>query len=252
MSAETIFFEALEMCVGKAAVLRKGPPVVSFLARGGVRLMSNHRALRFPSAVSEVLDAIYEQLGGVWDDCSPRDLTGYIDGMLTADHPLGPCLVEFDEEQHFSPFRLVTLPMESKVVRTGFDIDEYLRFCTSEDYYRRFLRKHRLRVMGKATQPTIDDLLKLIGSATSSARNGFIAPKPGFPFPGGRVAQRAYYDVLRDFLPLSDTGRTFGLKPTIRVSLFELEEELGSHLDRSPVPTIADALSARLAKLHDG
>lgn len=161
--------------------------------------MSGHHVLRFPSAVSEVLDAIYERLGGVLDNSPPHDLTSYIDGMISADHPLGPCLVEFDEEQHFSSFRLVTLPMESDVIKPRFSFEEYRRFCTSEDYYRRFLKKHRLRGLDTAAQPTIEHLLQLLGSTTGNTKNGFIAPKPGFPF-AVAASLSVHTDVLRDFL----------------------------------------------------
>jgi hypothetical protein len=94
-------------------------------------------------------------------------------------------ILEFDEFQHFSSARLKTLDSYPRSVLIGFDIAYYQLLCKQHsakaDYYRR----------AKTTKD--------------------------FNFIGGRTAQRAYFDTMKDLLP-----ELHGKRPTVRVSEFEL------------------------------
>jgi hypothetical protein len=110
----------------------------------------------------EVLERIYLALGGdleVLDAGRTTPLPGDF-----VHEPTGT-LIEVDESQHFTSFRLVTLELYPDDAALGFDLRTYKQLCKtwqqrSDGYYR-----------------------------TKAAR-GFGA--------GGRQKQRAYYDALRD------------------------------------------------------
>ncbi len=111
-----------------------------------------------------VLEHIYVELGGglaVLGAARPTRLRGdFI-------HHGSRTLVEADESQHFTSFRLRTLELYPPDTPLGFDLDEYKELCrkwqrTSDGYFR-----------------------------TKPAR--------GFGI-GGRQRQRAYYDALRDLV----------------------------------------------------
>ncbi|MDX1870693.1 hypothetical protein SBI67_01040 [Mycolicibacterium sp. 120266] len=127
-------------------------------------------------AAVEVLERIYVALGGdvaVLTTARPTRLRGdFI-------HPVTGTLIEVDESQHFTSFRLQTLQMYPPDVPLGFDLQEYIAICrrwqrTSDGYFR-----------------------------TKAAR--------GFGV-GGRHRQRAYYDALRDL-----ATPAMGCPPLIRI-----------------------------------
>ncbi len=107
-----------------------------------------------------------------------------LDGYL----PEHERIIEFDESQHFTAYRSLTLKHYPEDVCLGFDIDTYGSWCDQHS----------------------DDAFK-------KGPPGYRKPKPEFPFHGGRAAQRALFDACRDLLP-----HRHGLKPTIRISEFEL------------------------------
>jgi hypothetical protein len=84
------------------------------------------------------------------------------------------CFIEIDEVQHFTTARLRTLDLYPVRVPLGFDIDEYRR---------------------------------LIGRWREKGDRAFAhRVSADFPKPGGRQAQRAYNDALRDLLAPTYTG----------------------------------------------
>lgn len=98
------------------------------------------------------------------------------------------CLLEFDEVQHFTPQRMVTLDAMTDADQLGFNLESYRALC----------RSHSAIAMQKGA-------------------GGFRRPTSEFPFQGGRHAQRAFFDMMRDLLP-----PLHGLRPTIRISEFDL------------------------------
>ena len=53
--------------------------------------------------------------------------------------------------------------------------------------------------------------------ALKKGAGGYRRSTQEFPFPGGRHAQRALFDAMRDLLPVKH-----GLNPTIRISEFDV------------------------------
>jgi hypothetical protein len=127
-------------------------------------------------SVVEVLERIYLALGGdlaVLDTARPTRLRGdFI-------HAATWTLIEVDESQLFTSFRLQTLELYPPDAPLGFDLQEYKELC-------------------RKWQPTSDRYFR-----TKPAR--------GFGT-GGRQRQRAYYDALRDL-----ATPAMGHPPLIRI-----------------------------------
>lgn len=123
-----------------------------------------------------VLGAIFTALNGRLDEQAGKRLTP-LPGDLR--HTATGTLIEVDESQHFTTYRLMTLDLYPSDVPVGFDIDEYRTLCRKwaprSDRYR-------------ATKAAV-----------------------GFG-DGGRQRQRAYHDALRDL-----AAPAVGRPPVIRV-----------------------------------
>ena len=126
--------------------------------------------------VMDALDRIYKGLGGDLDVLR-TGRTNPLRGDFV--HEPSGTLIEIDETQHFTTFRLQSLELYPEDIPLGFEIARYARLCeewrAKSDGYRR----------------------------TKAAR--------GFGI-GGRQKQRAYYDALRD-LATPAVGRP----PLIRI-----------------------------------
>lgn len=103
-------------------------------------------------------------------------------------------IFEFDEFQHFSSARLKTLTILYGKAALGFSKSEYEVLCEQHSDQADSFRRKTL---------TKD-----------------------FNFIGGRTAQRAYFDSFRDLLP-----QLHGLRPTIRVSEFEVESVHSNNIE---------------------
>lgn len=114
-------------------------------------------------------------------------------------------IVEFDEGQHFTAARRLTLEHYDGL-RAGFDVEEWKRRC--------------------------DEL------SGRERGGGFARPRPPlFPGPGGRHRQRAFRDLLADIVP-----REHGWKPTVR---FHDAEFLAAERDGEVGSFLASAWEAR-------
>lgn len=131
---------------------------------------------RFSETVINVLHELFIALGG-----DEARLIAKAGQRLQPDSFLREQILELDEIQHFSTARLNTFEFYPADAQLGFDIDEYRDLCrrwapSGGDRYR-------------AAKATVD-----------------------FPRPGGRTAQRAYFDAVRDLLaPHTPAG------PVIRI-----------------------------------
>ena len=127
--------------------------------------------------VVEVLGAIFDALEGRLAEQAAKRLT-----PLPGDfrHVATGTLIEIDESQHFTSFRLRTLDLYPDSSQLGFDLNEYRTLCREWS-----ARSDRYRA--------------------SKAAVGF--------GPGGRQRQRAYHDALRD-LVAPEVGRP----PVVRVA----------------------------------
>jgi hypothetical protein len=171
------------------------------------------RNRRFPWLLNKVdlYDPVYRHLAAVF-----RALDGD-DAALRRKRPqsLRPdfflpdqnCILEFDELQHFTPFRGKSLLYYPLDVPLGFDLARYQAHCAD----------HADRATGK-------------GAA------GYRKPKAEFPFEGGRHAQRAFFDAYRDLLPALHE-----LAPTRRIAEFDIPA-LGSSDEGAARDQVARAL----------
>lgn len=126
--------------------------------------------------VVATLESIYVALGGDLAVLATAKSTRLRGDFM---HEPSGTLIEVDESQHFTSFRLLALQMYPAGAVLGFDLDHYVLLCRtwrnqSDGYYR-----------------------------TKHAR-GFGA--------NGRQRQRAYYDALRDLAP-----PVMGHPPLIRI-----------------------------------
>lgn len=146
-------------------------------------------------------------------------LQQYIDGLII-NHPiLGTRIIEFDEEQHFNPFRLATLQMiDYERLNLKFKKD-YLKICNDIVCINSMLNKHRIK--SKLIQvPSLEEFILLIKS-NNKLSNKYLSHKNEFSYFGGRIAQRAYFDLLRDIIHLAPENKWFS--PCIRISKNKIE-----------------------------
>jgi hypothetical protein len=119
-----------------------------------------------PESTLGLIRAMHERLGG-----DERALAGKRAGSdPKPDFVLrsASLIVEVDEFQHFTSDRLLTLELYPQNAQLAFDVSEYRSLIEVWS-----MRADKYR----ASKPTVD-----------------------FPHPGGRRAQRAYFDAVRDLL----------------------------------------------------
>lgn len=248
MRAQQVFFEALTLVLGDSSVVDRSAEISSYLDQLGVRIYTNHEVMELSPQMSVEMSKICELLSGPEDEQSaPRTLRP--DGMITDASSLGPCIIEFDEEQHFSPSRLVTLEVAHDVFGARFDIHGYARYCSQRGFTYRFLKKCRISGLEPDMCTDPHAFLEALRGSVGMSSSRYIAPVAGFRFAGGRMAQRAYYDCLRDVVHQSNRGVTAGLKPIVRISLFEIEEAIGERFESSSESSIARAIERRISVL---
>lgn len=136
-------------------------------------------------AARATLSRIFAALGG-----DPTDLLAGIHRGLTPDWFYEPSrtFIEVDEPQHFTSDRLLTLDLYPAGQPIGFNLDYYISLCEA---YREASDRYRYR-----------------------------KPARGCRRPGGRRAQRAYLDAVRD-IALPDLG----FSPVVRVPALENDGE---------------------------
>ena len=138
-----------------------------------------------PPEVVAVLRRVFIALGGDEDVLRSKR-----SGALRPDGFIDGQLLEIDEIQHFTTPRLVTLDLYPDAAPLGFDRDDYRSLC------RRWAPRGGDRY--RATKPTVD-----------------------FPRPGGRTAQRAYFDAVRDLV-----APHVGVGPVLRIPAPECDAAL--------------------------
>lgn len=137
--------------------------------------------------VSKILEEIKALLHST-EDFSNRHAP--VDGIIWNHQELGTRVIEFDEYQHFTPQRKLTI-----------EISEKYRPLSFHERYRHYLEANN--IFEEATRTTI--------------RSGFHKPVAGFRFDGGRMCQRAYFDTMKDYVHLSGNGQ--GFNPILRFSI---------------------------------
>jgi len=204
---EGLFFEALNAVLGDCVIAKT---INRHVNSDEVFLLDDYRKMRLGQEQEASIGKVLIELKS--DTVfSGKSLTSYIDGFISNHPVLGSRIVEFDEEQHFSPARMLTL----KAI-----IDESIKFKSYYssllkrlDIHLEFLKKHRLKMQTTGSVPTFGELIEAINSPEVKV-SGYIESKTGFDYKGGRIAQRAYYDLLRDVAHLSSANSS--LKPILR------------------------------------
>ena len=129
------------------------------------------------SAVAPPLGQIFESLGGIAAEQSVKRTTPLPGDFIHVDTGT---LIEVDEKQHFTSFRMRTFDFYPETSSLGFDVREYVSLC-------------------KQYAPSADKYRH----AKSAVAFGI----------GGRQRQRAYYDALRDL-----ATPAMGHPPLIRIA----------------------------------
>lgn len=137
-----------------------------------------------------------------------ESLSYYVDGIII-NHPiLKTRIVEFDEEQHFTPARKDTLRYLSNILPDYF-LSKINEICNDKEYLNKcVLKKHRIKNRLETIPKTFIEFVKWLEQSNEKP-SGYICGKNGFKFLGGRIAQRAYYDCLRDTAHLSERNSDF-------------------------------------------
>ena len=163
---------------------------------------------------------------------------------------LGFRIIEFDEEQHFTPARLDALRLLQKIEGLDF-LDLYKQLCEFEPYLNGFvLPKHRIRDKFDGPITNFSEFQVWHSSITpKEKKNGYIGPKPGFSFIGGRIAQRAYYDTLRDVAHLS-ASNTSKLFPIIRFPKAYVSLSLKKDFDQATTSELQKVIATYLLEYY--
>lgn len=240
--AEATFFSAFEDVVG--ARYLKAKTQKRRVSPDDVFLDRDHTRFTFAAEVSIAVSEALKGLGST----GPVDrgsLSHHVNGFLT-DHPgLGTRIVEFDEEQHFNPFRRETLKCVGTVTKARF-VSDYLDLCEDVELCNAMLRKHRLKVKVDSVPTRVETFRRLV-QEHAMPNNGYIEPKVGFDYVGGRIAQRAFYDTLRDVAHLASENRS--LRAAIRFSKFDLERG-GTRIENLGSSTLRSLIERRLGDLE--
>ncbi|MGV8111815.1 MAG: hypothetical protein AB2L17_02800 [Lentimicrobium sp.] len=235
--AEGKFFAALRNLLDNRYVLAKslGKPLRS----DQIVLNSHFEEMKFPEEVNARIRSVLVELES--DFNMPRSsIIQHIDGIIINHPSLGTRIIEFDEEQHFTPARLVTFNALDEYDYDGL-LQIYTAIINNTDYfYNSVLKKHRLKLPAGENVPSWKEFKELVW-ASGKSNNGYISPKNGFPYLGGRIAQRAYYDLLRDLAHLSESNKN-RLNPAIRVPKFLIEVIFKDEFENLTMKQVQDGL----------
>lgn len=143
-----------------------------------------------PAEVVEALDELHAALGGNRSALARKAATSLQPDLVVASSGQ---LVEIDEIQHFTAARLTSLSLYPSRVSFGFSIDHYR---------------------------SLIDTWKAKANAVFTRRWS-----PDFDFVGGRRAQRAYYDALKDLLAPTFTGM-----PVLRIPVPDGDAHRAAHV----------------------
>jgi len=218
-SDEERFFRMLAVVIGADYLQAKGidKPVDKDL----VELPCDYRKLTFRPEIKLMLHTIVEQLDGDFNFGS-NSLASKIDGLIIEHPNAGTRIVEFDEEQHFTPPRLFTLKTLAETLDIPY-FTEYITICNDTGYLNsQVFPKHRIKAGMNKLPANIREFQDWLSQHTKSS--GYIEAKNGFPYHGGRIAQRAYYDTLRDVAHLAKENDH--LKSVLRFAKKSFETEL--------------------------
>lgn len=139
---------------------------------------------------------------------SSESLSHHIDGAII-NHPiLQSRIVEFDEEQHFTPARMDTISHLQQILPDNY-FSLFKEICNDKNYLNNYvLKKHRIKNKLVNVPKSFVEFVKWLEQLNEKSSD-YICNKNGFEFIGGRIAQRAYYECLRDTAHLSEKNKGF-------------------------------------------
>ena len=220
MKDETRFFIALSELLGEKYLLSKsiGKPINS----SHIFLSNSFENYNFNKEINNCYLQILKDLKSN-SIFSSDSLSHHIDCAII-NHPiLKSRIVEFDEEQHFTPARMDKIAhLQDLLPDNYFSI--FKEICNDKNYLNDYvLKKHRIKnKLGSVPKSFIEFVEWLEQSNEKSS--GYICKKNGFEFLGGRIAQRAYYDCLRDTAHLSTKNSNFDYPLRFAKKTFEEKE----------------------------
>jgi hypothetical protein len=147
-------------------------------------MANKHSTLAFKEHASWIESIFMELKGNIVQNEAKRTQLLKCDAYFGGEYKF---IFEFDEFQHFSSRRLLTLLRYPDKVPLNFMIGDWMEFCRIHHGKADAYRKNKM---------TLD-----------------------FNFNGGRTAQRAYLDCFRDLLP-----PLYDLNPTLRICEFEVSD----------------------------
>lgn len=217
---EHLFFQALKVVLGNKYV--HSTALDGSLTTAQVYLPNDFRQISLPSDYKLAFEALLSDLNSDFS-FNGNSLSRFIDGVLISHPALGSRIIEFDEEQHFSPALRVAQEHLNNLPGTPL-FPNYYSELLKDLYYlnNEALPKNRVKARFKSYPTTFRDFLVQLPAESNS---GYIKAKSGFPFVGGRIAQRAYYDSLRMVAHLSQENKE--LKPAIRFPKAYFEQKTG-------------------------
>lgn len=176
---------------------------------------------------------------------SKGGLYRYLD-LMVVNHPkLGSRLIEFDEEQHFTVFRKESIGK----IKSFFSFDfwnDYTSYCNDIYYQNLMLKKNRIKYSADKSIESIQEFEYIISNYTST-NNGYVESKQDFPFVGGRIAQRAYFDSIRDIIHFDKRNKH--LNPIIRISKIDIEKTYNQRFNKIRINHIEDYLRSKVLKI---
>lgn len=238
---ETIFFSAIKELLGEEWLLSKSiqKPISSTV----IFLSDDFRNYAFPKLIENNFEELLEALKSNYS-FSSKSLSHHIDGLIK-NHPLlGSRIVEFDEEQHFTPAFRQSMMVQSKSIDQKFS-KFYLEILSDVNYLNdEVLKKHRIKSRFKEL-PNNNQFLKAIENEKVS---GYIKPKKAFDCLGGRMSQRAYYDCLRNAAHLS--SKNHGLQPILRFPKKFFEDATNKKFAAIAKEQIKELIAAYLKNIY--
>jgi hypothetical protein len=238
---EKIFFQNLEIIIGQKFV--KAKTLSKPVAKEDIFLDKNYLKYQFPDEINNRFTQVLSVLL-CNEELPSGSLSHHIDGLILNHPKYHTRIIEFDEEQHFNPFRLETLKISSDYFIFKRIYSEH---CNNIDCYHRMLCKIRLRYFPDCIPKNSTIFQKFIENNFID-KNYYIKPTKGFNFYGGRMAQRAYYDFLRDHAYLSKKNDV--LSETIRFSVFEIENNYCKNFNRINSKELQDFILHKLNLLE--
>lgn len=221
---EKQFFEALKTIVGHTHLYAKS--VGLSVDKEDVYLSDNFTKYQFHSVkINRDFEMIFNALNGI-NPTDSKSLAHHVDGLIHEHSKFGTRIVEFDEEQHFTPARKETLIILSQSFSIPYAAS-YIEICDNLDYLNdEVLKKHRIKEKLESLPESFSAFAAWL-SDSKVRLSGYIESKKNFDYKGGRIAQRAYYDSLRDVAHLSKYNKKIKLKPPLRFAKKSFEDIYG-------------------------